>query len=142
MSSRIDQKRFVKDSIQKIWSDMVCLSTPFTSCFLKAVFYKFDFVNSWIHCLIYGWAFSKNSYQKRFPQKSSAIDVKQAPLGIAYFIKFLKYQQVEWQKSGSTFSSLNFSFLFFIYRTFDTEAIITDNSRNVTFNVVSIEISK
>ena len=52
----MDQVKFVEDSLQKIWSDMVCLSDMvyhITSNFLKAVFHKFYMVHSWILCPIY-----------------------------------------------------------------------------------------
>ena len=42
----MDKVKFVEDSFQKIWSDMVCL----TPSVLKVVFQKFYLVHSWILC--------------------------------------------------------------------------------------------
>ena len=50
MGQRMDQMKFVEDSLQRFWSDMVSLST---SNFLKAVFHKFYLVHSWILTLSY-----------------------------------------------------------------------------------------
>ena len=46
--SRIDQEKLVENSLYKIWKDMVCLSTPYTSNVLKGVFHKFYLAHSWI----------------------------------------------------------------------------------------------
>ena len=39
--SRVDQVKFVEDSIWKIWRDMIFLSRPYPFKFLKAAFHKF-----------------------------------------------------------------------------------------------------
>ena len=44
--SSMDQVKFVKDSLEKLWSDMVCLSRPYNFKFLKVVFHKFHLVHS------------------------------------------------------------------------------------------------
>ena len=51
--SRMDQVKFVEESLQKIWSDMVCYGLSAQADhiilnFLKAVFHKFYLVYSWI----------------------------------------------------------------------------------------------
>ena len=49
----MDQVKFVEESLQKIWSDMVCYGLSVQADhiilnFLKAVFHKFYLVYSWI----------------------------------------------------------------------------------------------
>ena len=49
--SRMDQVKFMEDSLQKIWSDMVCLEISDMVLNLvlnKVVFHKFYLVHSWI----------------------------------------------------------------------------------------------
>ena len=43
----MDQVKFVENSLYKVWSDMVWLD-HITSNFLKAVFHKFNLIDSWI----------------------------------------------------------------------------------------------
>ena len=56
--SRMGQVKFVKDSLSKIWSDMVCLADNITLNFLRAVFHKFHLVHSlmpWTKCVFDYW---------------------------------------------------------------------------------------
>ena len=50
--SRMDQVKFVEDSLQKIWDDMVCLSRPYHLRFFKGCFPQIlldPFVNTLTH---------------------------------------------------------------------------------------------
>ena len=42
--SRMDQEKFVEDSLIKTWSDMICLGRPYHFKVLKAVFHNFYFI--------------------------------------------------------------------------------------------------
>ena len=66
MYSRMDQVKFVEDSLYKSWSDMVCLSKSYLFIFLKAVFHKIYLANSWVHRLILRFWDQKKSVKKRW----------------------------------------------------------------------------
>ena len=45
---RMDQIKFVKGRLQKIWRNMVCLSSPYSFKVFKSCLPKSSFVHSWI----------------------------------------------------------------------------------------------
>ena len=51
------QVKLVEDSLWKIWLDMLCLSRPYTSYFLKAVFHKYYLIHSWLPWPKYCWLY-------------------------------------------------------------------------------------
>ena len=55
--SRMDQVKFVKYSLWKIWRNLVYLSKPYHFKFLKALFHRFYLVHSWILCPIWSPCF-------------------------------------------------------------------------------------
>ena len=49
----MDQFKFLEESLQKIWSDMVCWGKTYHFKYFKDTFHKFHLVHSWILCPIY-----------------------------------------------------------------------------------------
>ena len=111
--SGIDQLKFMEDSLQKIWSDMVCLSRPdhITSKFLKAVFHKFHLVHSWILCLILGVTVLKSLTQKN--SVFTLWKLKRTPLLTLVLIYFVLFFSIDlFLQCPSTFCMTSLCLIF------------------------------